>query len=67
MCGKLSYMTLMGINHFERENDLCRVEEYIKHNYNIGDYVHLDDVADHLGIEPLSDEEASYIIEKLEK
>ena len=67
MCGNLSYTTLMGVDYYERESDLDRIVDYIKRNYEIGDYIYLDPIVDHVNIEPLSDEEARIVIENLEK
>ena len=63
--GKPDSMTLMAVDHEQRQNDLHRIVNYIKKNYNIGDSIDPDEVTRILHIKKLTDEEIEYVSRKL--
>ena len=63
--GKPDPMTLMAVEHEQRQTDLRRVVNYIKKNYSVGDSINPDEVAAILRIDPLTDSEIEEIEHKL--
>ena len=63
--GKPDLVTLITVEYEKRQEEVQRVINYIKKNYNIGDSIDPDEITNILGINRLTDEEIEYVTEEL--